>query len=389
MKVGCSSNFVEAVLLCLILFPIGILADMPLRFRKDGTFKILQVADMHYATGKNTTCEDVFPSQEPYCSDLNTTAFLERTILAENPDLIVFTGDNIYGLDCPDPKKSLSDAFAPAIASNIPWAVIMGNHDDESTLSRKDVMKYTVTLKNTLSKFNPENAGYIEGFGNYNLEVGGAEGSKFENKSVLNLYFLDSGNFADCCTDRDFPLPGPPEIHRYVIGYDWVKNSQQFWLLQTSKRLQQEYMADAEALKLKVAAPALAFLHIPPPEFNSSMLSKKVGVQQESVSSPSVNSGLFTSLASAKDVKALIVGHDHLNDYCAELFGLQLCYGGGFGYHAYGLAGWARRARVVVVNLDKTENGWGPVQSIKTRKRLDDANFTAIDDELLWDLEYV
>ena len=87
--------------------------------------------------------------------------------------------------------------------------------------------------------------------------------------------------------------------------------------------LQQEYMADAEALKLRVAAPALTFLHIPPPEFNSSMLSKKVGVQQEGVSSPSVNSGLFTSLAGAKDVKALIVGHDHINDYCAELFGLQ------------------------------------------------------------------
>lgn len=152
--------------------------------------------------------------------------------------------------------------------------------------------------------------------------------------------------------------------------------------------LQQEYMADAEALKLRVAAPALTFLHIPPPEFNSSMLSKKVGVQQEGVSSPSVNSGLFTSLAGAKDVKALIVGHDHINDYCAELFGLQLCYGGGFVYHAYGQAGWARRARVMVVNLDKTENGWGPVQSIKTRKRLDDANFTAIDDQLLWDLEY-
>nr|POE95013.1 putative inactive purple acid phosphatase 29 [Quercus suber] len=125
MEVGCSSNFVEAVLLCLILFPIGILADMPLRFRKDGTFKILQVADMHYANGKNTTCEDVFLSEEPYCSDLNTTAFLERTILAENPDLIVFTGDNIYGFDCPNPKKSLSDAFAPAIASNIPWAELL------------------------------------------------------------------------------------------------------------------------------------------------------------------------------------------------------------------------------------------------------------------------
>ena len=101
----------------------------------------------------------------------------------------------------------------------------MGNHDDESSLSREDVMKYTATLKNTLSKFNPENADYIEGFGNYNLEVGGAEGAKFENKSVLNLYFLDSGNYADCCADSDFPSPGTSEVHRIVYGYDWVKNS--------------------------------------------------------------------------------------------------------------------------------------------------------------------
>ena len=65
---------------------------MPLRFRKDGTFEILQVADMHYVDGKDTNCENVFPSEEPYCSDLNTTAFLERLILSDSPDLIVFTG---------------------------------------------------------------------------------------------------------------------------------------------------------------------------------------------------------------------------------------------------------------------------------------------------------
>lgn len=64
-----------------------------LRFNgKSGEFRILQVADMHYADGKRTPCEDVFPQQMASCSDLNTTAFIRRVIRAEKPDLIVFTG---------------------------------------------------------------------------------------------------------------------------------------------------------------------------------------------------------------------------------------------------------------------------------------------------------
>lgn len=88
-----------AVALCLYLLPIWGLAatkqqqhKQRLRFGKDGGFKILQVADMHYANGRATTCLDVFDSQLPTCSDLNTTAFIERMILAEKPHLIVFTG---------------------------------------------------------------------------------------------------------------------------------------------------------------------------------------------------------------------------------------------------------------------------------------------------------
>lgn len=65
-----------------------------LRFgRKDGVFKILQVADMHYADGRETKCLDVFPAQMPDCSDLNTTAFTYRVIQAEKPDLVIFTGE--------------------------------------------------------------------------------------------------------------------------------------------------------------------------------------------------------------------------------------------------------------------------------------------------------
>ncbi|XP_042482990.1 probable inactive purple acid phosphatase 28 [Macadamia integrifolia] len=69
--------------------------DLPLRFNSNGTFKILQVADMHYGNGIVTRCRDVLPSEFEFCSDLNTTQFLRRMIKAENPDLIVFTGVNI------------------------------------------------------------------------------------------------------------------------------------------------------------------------------------------------------------------------------------------------------------------------------------------------------
>lgn len=112
-----------------------------LSFDKNGKFKILQVADMHFADGISTPCEDVLPDQFKGCSDLNTTHFLDRMIKAENPDFIVFTGDNIFGFDATDAAKSLDAAFAPAIASGIPWAAVLGNHDQESTLSRQGVMK--------------------------------------------------------------------------------------------------------------------------------------------------------------------------------------------------------------------------------------------------------
>ena len=91
--------------------------DLPLRFRSDGTFKILQVslslflslhlisfsnsskcfvstwqvADMHYDSGTIVTrCKDVLASEFEFCSDLNTTQFLKRIIRAENPDYVAF-----------------------------------------------------------------------------------------------------------------------------------------------------------------------------------------------------------------------------------------------------------------------------------------------------------
>lgn len=140
-----------------------------------------------------------------------------------------------------------------------------------------------------------------------------------------------------------------------------------------------------EPVPQKEAAPGLAYFHIPLPEYASFDSSNFTGVKQEKISSPSVNSGFFTRLVEAGDVKAVFAGHDHVNDFCGKMTGIHLCYAGGFGYHAYGKAGWSRRARVVEISLEKTENGdWEDVKSIRTWKRLDDQYLTKIDGQVLW-----
>ncbi|XP_071717181.1 probable inactive purple acid phosphatase 29 [Rutidosis leptorrhynchoides] len=315
---------------------------------------------MHYADGSKSGCKDVLPNQfdpqEENCSDLMTSRFIERMIEAEKPDLIVFTGDNIYGPDATDAVKSMNAAFAPAIKSKIPWAAVLGNHDQESTLSREDVMKHIVGMDNTLSQLNPSGFDdFIDGFGNYNLEVHGPQGSPYVNYSILNLYFLDSGDYS---TNPSVP------------GYGWVKPSQKFWLRQTASVL-----------------PGLVYFHMPLLEYANLDMSNLTGSRQEGISSAYVNSGLFTTLRNIGSgaIKAVFTGHDHINDFCGKFNTIHLCYGGGSGYHGYGKPGWSRRARMVVASLQKTSNGeWGEIDSIKTWKRLDDENLTLIDAQLLW-----
>ncbi|GLT77597.1 hypothetical protein SLA2020_491650 [Shorea laevis] len=353
--------------------------QLPLRFRSDGTFKILQVADMHFGAGILTRCKDVLPSEFHHCSDLNTTQFLRRMIQAEKPDFIAFTGDNIFGPSTADAAESLLRAFSPVLESGLPWAAVLGNHDQESTMTREELMffislmDYSVSQTNPVAK-NPNHANGsfisdIDGFGNYDLSVYGAPGSALANSSILNLYFIDSGD-------------------RETVGgkqtYGWIKESQLRWLQDVSQRLQGKNQ-DID-YTIGASPPALAFFHIPIQEVVQLYYQKIVGEFQEAVACSSVNSGVLQTLVSMGDVKAVFIGHDHKNDFCGNLEGIWFCYGGGFGYHAYGRAGWPRRARVILAELQKGDKAWMGVERIKTWKRLDDEMLSKIDEQVLWEV---
>ncbi|KAL7193965.1 hypothetical protein ACSBR2_025576 [Camellia fascicularis] len=356
--------------------------DLPLRFRADGTFKILQVADLHYGNGIVTRCRDVLDSEFDHCSDLNSTMFLKRMIEAEKPDFIAFTGDNIFGTSSPDAAESMFEAFGPVMESRLPWAAVLGNHDQESTMTRVELMSFISLMDYSVSQTNPlaeetsdpakeSLVRDIDGFGNYNLTVLGAPGSHLANHSVLNLYFLDSGDRA---------------IVGGVRTYGWIKESQLRWLRGVSKAFQGQNLDNDQSVDVPSppgTPPALTFFHIPIPEIRQ--VKGVVGQYQEYAACSSVNSGVLKTLVSMGDVKAVFTGHDHTNDFCGNLDGIWFCYGGGFGYHGYGRAGWPRRARVILAELGKGEKSWVGVKGIKTWKRLDDAKLSKIDEQILWD----
>ncbi|XP_027368375.1 probable inactive purple acid phosphatase 28 isoform X2 [Abrus precatorius] len=352
---------------------------LPLRFRSDGTFKILQVADMHYGSGSITRCRDVLASEFEFCSDLNTTRFLKRIIQAENPDFIAFT-DNIFGSSTVDAAESLFKAFGPAMESGLPWAAVLGNHDQESTMNREELMSLISLMDYSVSQINPSDDDLtnptkggkmtkIDGFGNYNLRVYGAPGSMLANSTVLNLFFLDSGDRA---------------VYQGIRTYGWIKDSQLQWLRRVSEEFQGQKVDPLHPTDAISTPPALAFFHIPIPEIPQLFYKEIVGQFQEAVACSRMNSGVLQTFVSMGDVKSVFIGHDHTNDFCGNLDGIWFCYGGGFGYHGYGKAGWPRRARIILAELQKGKGSWLDVQRIMTWKRLDDEKLSKIDKQILW-----
>ena len=65
-------------------------------------------------------------------------------------------GDNVNGMcESGDAAKTMNMAFAPAIEAKIPWVAILGNHDQESDMTRETMMKHIVKMPYTLSEVNP------------------------------------------------------------------------------------------------------------------------------------------------------------------------------------------------------------------------------------------
>ncbi|MCJ1233683.1 hypothetical protein MMC14_001641 [Varicellaria rhodocarpa] len=341
------------------------------RVRKDGKFKILQVADLHLSTGLGTCRDPEPPSPEgSHCdADPRTLEFIGSVLDSEKPDLVILSGDQVNGETAPDAQTAVFKFAELFIKRNIPYATILGNHDDEGSLDRGALMSLTESLPLSLSEPGPAT---VDGVGNYVVEVL-ARGTS--THSALTIYLLDTHGYS------------PDEAH--FKGYDWLKKSQIDWFKETAQTLKNSPShKDYTHIHLN-----MAFLHIPLPEFrNLDKMIHGAGSAPETPTAPGFNSGFKDALIE-NDIFAVSCGHDHANDYCLlehhsapskelqhSIDGkLWMCYGGGSGFGGYGgYGGYKRRVRVWDLDLGSAR--------VETWKKVEgDPDGTKVDEKVVTD----
>lgn len=257
--------------------------SQPLKFNKDKKFKIVQFTDVHFKLGD--------PRSDAATERMNEVLDYEK------PDLVIYTGDVIYAKPAIEGFKK---AIEPAVLRKIPFAVTFGNHDDEFGASRGDLLEMLLTVPGNLTS----TVKGISGVSNFSLPIASNDGKA--NAAII--YCFDSNSYSNI---------------KGIGGYDFVQFDQVNWYVNLSEKYKKERGGDT--------IPALAFFHIPTPEYNSAASNESamfLGFRKErSSSSPQLNSGLFAAFKQKGDVMATFVGHDHDNDFVALWKGVLLCYG--------------------------------------------------------------
>lgn len=257
--------------------------------------------------------------------DAQSKAVIERVMDIEKPDFVMFTGDTIFTgrhLDgmgyCGDPRRSLREAVSAVEERGVPWGLVIGDNDAELGITREQLMDEVAAHSHSLARSGlPQ----IHGTGNYVLPIFGSAG----NRVAALLYALDSGTYSD-----------NPDVG----GYDWIRTDQIAWYREQSDAWRQSNQGQP--------LPALAFFHIPLPEYdwiwNHSVC---YGEKNEKVSTSFIQSGFFAAMLEQGDVIGAFCGHDHNNDFFGAHYGIYLGYGRATGYNTYGKEGMVRGARVI------------------------------------------
>lgn len=271
-----------------------------LKFNSQSRFKIVQFTDIHL-------------QYDSYRSD-SALVMMKTVIEREKPDLVMLTGD-VVGSD--NRKKAWLKVAQVMIDAKTPWAAMLGNHDAEYELTMEQTMDAIVGLPYNLTVSGPEE---IAGAGNYVLPIQ----SSSSNKTAALFYVLDVSQ-----TNR------PPEDHSDV--YEWIDDSQVQWYKNQSAAFTRQNGG--------TPLPALAFFHIPFPEYNEVVgKSTTVGFQSEGGRSlPNGRSNLYAAMQDCKDVMGVFAGHQHNNNYIGCLNDICFAFGQTSGRQVYGELGAGAR----------------------------------------------
>jgi Calcineurin-like phosphoesterase. len=287
-----------------------------LKFNTNGKFKIMMFND----------------TQDTDKTVKDTIRLINNSLDKVKPDLVVVVGDNIAGfwLGVNEKKvaKAIDNIIGPINDRKIPFAIVFGNHDQETGVSKEKQMEMYMSYEYCLAV---DEGSSISNCGTYNLLIKDSEGKN----NVFNIWMVDSGTSA-----KDG-------------GYESVHEDQIQWYEKTAAELKKENGGKP--------MPSLLFQHIPVPEIydlltvvpegtegaikgyrvkskNRYILNSEIvaGKLLEAPCSPDKNSGEFAAWQRQGDILGAYFGHDHVNDFKGNLKGIDLGYTPGSGFFQYG-----------------------------------------------------
>ena len=175
-------------LMCAVALWCSAQAQAPaLHFGRDGKFRIAQFTDVHLDLGT------------PYrrAQAEKTIAQMRYILDAEHPDLVVFTGDVVTGKPA---AEAWHRVLEPVAERNLPFCVVLGNHDAEQDLTRAEIGRIVTSYAGTLNTLGAggELADVV-------LEIAGT------TQPAALLYCLDSHDYST--------IPS-------IDGYGWFTQEQ-------------------------------------------------------------------------------------------------------------------------------------------------------------------
>ena len=336
MKKVFSILLAVVMVLGLTLMGNAVEEESVLKFNSDGTFKIMQINDT----------QDVGDGVNE-----KMVSFIEAALDKEQPDLVVFVGDQLadfypFGTK-EDMIKAIDNIIAPLQERGIPFLVTMGNHDHDhlDTFSKAEQFATYASYDNCIMPTDgPEEF-------TVNVPVLTSDGEK----TAMSIFMMNTNNKAESG------------------GYAGVTAEQNEWYRAVSEELKKENGGEA--------VPSMVFQHIPPKEIYKLFVeceyndegaifsrrdnkwykldeTKAQGTLGEAPCSEDFDNitGQYESWLEAGNVMGAFFAHDHVNDFVGTTEdGIKMGYNGGTGFRAYGV-GDERSVRIFEFNENDVTN---------------------------------
>ncbi len=299
--------------------------SVSIRKNSDEDFKVLLFTDTHL-NGKKKT-------------DSMTVSYIVQNITEQQPDLVIFGGDNVSsGFN----RKRNEELALLMDKLGVYWAAVLGNHEGDGLMavSREENVQIFSDYDYCLMKNGKSG---VDGNGNFTINVLNADNTLREV-----FFFMDSGSYMTEDSKQEYGVTADGEV------YDGVKTSQVTWYNEKHAMLRAQYGAFKSVL----------VLHIPPYQAEKEYAEADFlyGAKREGVCESGFDAGLMDALLANGSTQAVFFGHDHVNDFGVMYEGILLSYIQTSGYGVYNMESkfgapeneWIQGCTLLTIDADGT-----------------------------------